>query len=197
MNKKIDLFSIVKLMLNKIVVILIAIIVCTGAFLGYSKYSYEKSYESAASIYVGYSTILSVGDFYSNQSISITDCMQIMKSYDLSKEVIEDIKTDKKVNEISDKVNLENPANSRIIVIKYRSKDETEATAVVESFKKISLNRLKALYPNEKILTVDEPHTEMIPYSLNLKTAVKKGFIIGFAVSMIYLLIRYHKRYLI
>ncbi len=192
----IDLFQIAALILRKWWVVAITSILSAVLVFLYTFFMVTPLYESKAMMYVN-NTALSVGnklsisyqDIYAGQYL-VNTYRVILSSRLTLEEVIEEADLDYSYEELKSMITTESIDETEIFSIAVKSPDPKEASKIANTITTILPDRVASILDGSSVRTVDFAVTPSAPCSPSFGKNTAIGFIVGFAIGVVYLLIR-------
>ena len=190
-EKEIDLFDILHLLREKILIIILAALVGLTLFGTYSFFIAKPVYESTAKIYVltQSTSLTSFADIQISSSLA-KDYEKMITSRPVVRQVLKNLGLDYDYEDVKEnRIKISNPEDTRVLEITCRSDDTVEAAHMANEFAMVSKRQIA------DIMDTDEPtifekavvsHEPILP---------KKGFnmilgiILGIMLSSIVLII--------
>lgn len=182
---QIDPMYLLRKLWNKKLVIAVITLFFTAAALAYSLFVVTPKYNSTTRVYV-------VNQKNNNQAITAQDVQLgtlLVKDYKeiiLSKDVIEKVANEESnlgisADQISKKISVDAPKDTRIISITATDKDPQVASALANAVKRVSADKIKEVTKIEDVTTLEEAKPATAPSSPN----VAKNGILGFAAGLL------------
>ena len=136
---EIDLWEVLFALRAKIWVILLALIIGSGAAVLYSKVVLTPQYTSTSMVYIlsKETTLTSLADLQIGSQLT-KDYRVVATSRPVLQEVIDTLTLDMEYKELKKKLVLDNPSDTRVLSISIEDPDPARAKAIVDSVAKIS-----------------------------------------------------------
>lgn len=164
-DMEIDLLDLGYVLLDKIHFIILSLLMGAVLLNAFSFFCIRPTYQATAKMYVVSASNDSVVDLTDlNIGTSLTsDYEQLMLSYPVLDQVIEDLELDMETEELAEMITLENPQDTRILNITATSTDPAEAMQIANKLTEVSVEYLpetmstnppniaqRAQFPDEK-----------------------------------------------
>ena len=180
---EIDVFQLLKtLWKRKLIILLVALVTGAGAF-AYSTFIVKPEYTSTTRIYVvnrnqGDKPGLTNQDLQAG-SYLVKDYREIILSQNVLSQAIEELKLDMTPGELSKKVSVAVPTDTRILSITASDADPKEAARIANGLKDVAAEKIIAVTKVSDVTTLDEAVVPQNPSSPNIKRNVLLGFVVG------------------
>ena len=153
------------------------------AALGYSTFVAKKTYQSTSRIYV-VSRQNQENNALTNQDLQagsylVKDYREIILSQNVLSQAIEELKLDMTPGELSKKVSVAVPTDTRILSITASDADPKEAARIANGLKDVAAEKIIAVTKVSDVTTLDEAVVPQNPSSPNIKRNVLLGFVVG------------------
>lgn len=201
MDKKeyveIDLLKLAKAVMKKLWAIILAAIICGGAFLGYTMAFIEPEYEANAVIYVNNNNVSVGGTDFVISSSSLTAAQELVNTYIVIlnsrttiNKIIAEADVDRSYTEVKEMMEAAPVDSTEIFEIVVTSTDPQEATDIANAITQVLPNRIADIVDGSSVRIVDYavvPATHSSP-SYVLNTII--GIILGILFSTLIVVIR-------
>lgn len=179
---EIDLRELFLALKKKIVWILLTTIVFAGAAGLITKFAMTPVYSSSAQLYV-----------MSKSGISqlTQDYMVIVKTRPVLEQVINDLKLDMDYKELSGKITVENPTDTRIMQITVSDKDPELAKNITQDLAEVTSKTVAEKMDVKSPTIIENAYKAEQPDSPSLKKNVAIGAILGFILMAAVIVIQY------
>ena len=180
---EIDVFATLKVLWKrKFSIILVALVFAIAAF-GYRAFLAKKEYQSTSRIYV-VSRQNQENNALTNQDLQagsylVKDYREIILSQNVLSQAIEELKLDMTPGELSKKVSVAVPTDTRILSITASDADPKEAARIANGLKDVAAEKIIAVTKVSDVTTLDEAVVPQNPSSPNIKRNVLLGFVVG------------------
>ena len=180
---EIDVFAMLKtLWKRKFSIVLVALVFAIAAF-GYSAFLAKKEYQSTSRIYVVSrqnqdNNALTNSDLQAGAYL-VKDYREIILSQNVLSQAIEELKLDMTPGELSKKVSVAVPTDTRILSITASDADPKEAARIANGLKDVAAEKIIAVTKVSDVTTLDEAVVPQNPSSPNIKRNVLLGFVVG------------------
>ena len=179
---EIDVFAMLKtLWKRKFSIVLVALVFAIAAF-GYSAFLAKKEYQSTSRIYVVSrqnqdNNALTNSDLQAG-SYLVKDYREIILSQNVLSQAIEELKLDMTPAELSKKISVSVPTDTRILSITAKDGDPKEAARIANGLRNVAA---------EKIISVTK--VPQSPSSPNIRRNVLLGFIAGAGLMVVLMVV--------
>ena len=180
---ELDVISLFKTLWRRKFSILSTALIFALAALGYSTFVAKKTYQSTSRIYV-VSRQNQENNALTNQDLQagsylVKDYREIILSQNVLSQAIEELKLDMTPGELSKKVSVAVPTDTRILSITASDADPKEAARIANGLKDVAAEKIIAVTKVSDVTTLDEPVVPQNPSSPNIKRNVLLGFVVG------------------
>ena len=178
---EIDVFAMLKtLWKRKFSIVLVALVFAIAAF-GYSAFLAKKEYQSTSRIYVVSrqnqdNNALTNSDLQAG-SYLVKDYREIILSQNVLSQAIEELKLDMTPAELSKKISVSVPTDTRILSITAKDGNPKEAARIANGLRNVAAEKIIAVTKVSDVTTLDEAEVPQSPSSPNIKRNVLLGFI--------------------
>ena len=180
---EIDVFSMLKtLWKRKFSIVLVALVFAIAAF-GYSAFLAKKEYQSTSRIYVVSrqnqdNNALTNSDLQAG-SYLVKDYREIILSQNVLSQAIEELKLDMTPAELSKKISVSVPTDTRILSITAKDGNPKEAARIANGLRNVAAEKIISVTKVSDVTTLDEAEVPQSPSSPNIRRNVLLGFIAG------------------
>ena len=180
---EIDVFAMLKtLWKRKFSIVLVALVFAIAAF-GYSAFLAKKEYQSTSRIYVVSrqnqdNNALTNSDLQAG-SYLVKDYREIILSQNVLSQAIEELKLDLTPAELSKKISVSVPTDTRILSITAKDGDPKEAARIANGLRNVAAEKIISVTKVSDVTTLDEAEVPQSPSSPNIRRNVLLGFIAG------------------
>lgn len=178
---EIDVFALLKKLWNRKFLIIFVALLFGFVALFVSVFIIPKTYTSATRVYVVNSS--------NNNSINyqdiqvgtdlVNDYKEIIKSQDVLEDVVSKEKLDISAGELSQKISIDVPTDTRLITISVKDKSPQEASRLANAVREIAIQKIKDVTKVEDVTTAETAKVPTSPTS----PSVKKNFVLGVAAG--------------
>lgn len=180
---ELDVISLFKTLWRRKFSILSTALIFALAALGYSTFIAKKTYQSTSRIYV-VSRQNQENNALTNQDLQagsylVKDYREIILSQNVLSQAIEELKLDMTPGELSKKVSVAVPTDTRILSITASDADPKEAARIANGLKDVAAEKIIAVTKVSDVTTLDEAVVPQNPSSPNIKRNVLLGFVVG------------------
>ena len=190
---EIDVFATLKVLWKrKFSIILVALVFAIAAF-GYSAFLAKKEYQSTSRIYVVSrqnqdNNALTNSDLQAGAYL-VKDYREIILSQNVLSQAIEELKLDMTPAELSKKINVSVPTDTRILSITAKDGDPKEAARIANGLRNVAAEKITSVTKVSDVTTLDEAEVPQSPSSPNIKRNVLLGFVAGAGLIVVLLVV--------
>ncbi|MCI7322047.1 MAG: Wzz/FepE/Etk N-terminal domain-containing protein [Lachnospiraceae bacterium] len=173
---------------------LILLALVLGGVIAYSmsRFLMVPQYESVAELYVlsKSTSITSLADIQAGTSLT-NDYMVVVKGRPVIEQVIVNLKLDETYGTLSDKVELNNPTNSRVLEIRVRDEDPRMAKKIADEIAKVSAAFIAEKMDQDAPSTIQYGYSDGSPVSPNIPKNTIIGALLGAFLAIAVIVIAY------
>lgn len=190
---EIDVFATLKVLWKrKFSIILVALVFAIAAF-GYSAFLAKKEYQSTSRIYVVSrqnqdNNALTNSDLQAG-SYLVKDYREIILSQNVLSQAIEELKLDMTPAELSKKISVSVPTDTRILSITAKDGDPKEAARIANGLRNVAAEKIISVTKVSDVTTLDEAEVPQSPSSPNIRRNVLLGFVAGAGLMVVLLVV--------
>ncbi|MFS9268283.1 Wzz/FepE/Etk N-terminal domain-containing protein [Streptococcus parasanguinis] len=190
---EIDVFAMLKtLWKRKFSIVLVALVFAIAAF-GYSAFLAKKEYQSTSRIYVVSrqnqdNNALTNSDLQAG-SYLVKDYREIILSQNVLSQAIEELKLDMTPAELSKKISVSVPTDTRILSITAKDGDPKEAARIANGLRNVAAEKIISVTKVSDVTTLDEAEVPQSPSSPNIRRNVLLGFIAGAGLMVVLMVV--------
>ena len=190
---EIDVFAMLKtLWKRKFSIVLVALVFAIVAF-GYSAFLAKKEYQSTSRIYVVSrqnqdNNALTNSDLQAG-SYLVKDYREIILSQNVLSQAIEELKLDLTPAELSKKISVSVPTDTRILSITAKDGDPKEAARIANGLRNVAAAKIISVTKVSDVTTLDEAEVPQSPSSPNIRRNVLLGFIAGAGLMVVLMVV--------
>ena len=190
---EIDVFAMLKtLWKRKFSIVLVALVFAIAAF-GYSAFLAKKEYQSTSRIYVVSrqnqdNNALSNSDLQAG-SYLVKDYREIILSQNVLSQAIEELKLDMTPAELSKKISVSVPTDTRILSITAKDGNPKEAARIANGLRNVAAEKIISVTKVSDVTTLDEAEVPQSPSSPNIRRNVLLGFIAGAGLMVVLMVV--------
>ena len=190
---EIDVFAMLKtLWKRKFSIVLVALVFAIAAF-GYSAFLAKKEYQSTSRIYVVSrqnqdNNALTNSDLQAG-SYLVKDYREIILSQNVLSQAIEELKLDMTPAELSKKISVSVPTDTRILSITAKDGNPKEAARIANGLRNLAAEKIIAVTKVSDVTTLDEAEVPQSPSSPNIRRNVLLGFIAGAGLMVVLMVV--------
>ena len=184
---EIDVFATLKVLWKrKFSIILVALVFAIATF-GYSAFLAKKEYQSTSRIYVVSrqnqdNNALTNSDLQAGAYL-VKDYREIILSQNVLSQAIEELKLDMTPAELSKKINVSVPTDTRILSI------TAKAARIANGLRNVAAEKITSVTKVSDVTTLDEAEVPQSPSSPNIKRNVLLGFVAGAGLMVVLLVV--------
>ena len=190
---EIDVFAMLKtLWKRKFSIVLVALVFAIAAF-GYSAFLAKKEYQSTSRIYVVSrqnqdNNALTNSDLQAG-SYLVKDYREIILSQNVLRQAIEELKLDMTPAELSKKISVSVPTDTRILSITAKDGNPKEAARIANGLRNVAAEKIISVTKVSDVTTLDEAEVPQSPSSPNIRRNVLLGFIAGAGLMVVLMVV--------
>ena len=190
---EIDIFATLKVLWKrKFSIILVALVFAIAAF-GYSAFLAKKEYQSTSRIYVVSrqnqdNNTLTNSDLQAGAYL-VKDYREIILSQNVLSQAIEELKLDMTPAELSKKISVSVPTDTRILSITAKDGDPKEAARIANGLRNVAAEKIISVTKVSDVTTLDEAEVPQSPSSPNIRRNVLLGFVAGAGLMLVLLVV--------
>ena len=190
---EIDVFAMLKtLWKRKFSIVLVALVFAIAAF-GYSAFLAKKEYQSTSRIYVVSrqnqdNNTLTNSDLQAGAYL-VKDYREIILSQNVLSQAIEELKLDMTPAELSKKISVSVPTDTRILSITAKDGDPKEAARIANGLRNVAAEKIISVTKVSDVTTLDEAEVPQSPSSPNIRRNVLLGFVAGAGLMLVLLVV--------
>ena len=173
---------------KKLAIILTAVVTALLAF-GLSSFVLKPEYASTTRIYV-VSRNQSENTGLTNQDLQagtylVKDYKEIILSQDVLEKVISNLKLDKTVKELTKKIQVTVPVDTRIVSIVVKDDQPEEASRIANALREVAAEKIIKVTRVSDVTTLEEARPALTPSSPNIRRNTALAFLVGGAVMVV------------
>ena len=190
---EIDVFAMLKTLCKRnFSIVFVALVFAIAAF-GYSAFLAKKEYQSTSRIYVVSrqnqdNNVLTNSDLQAG-SYLVKDYREIILSQNVLTQAIEELKLDMTPAELSKKISVSVPTDTRILSITAKDGDPKEAARIANGLRNVAAEKIIAVTKVSDVTTLDEAEVPQSPSSPNIRRNVLLGFIAGAGLMVVLMVV--------
>ena len=190
---EVNVVQLLKALWVKKLVILLAAIVIGGASFAYSSFIMKPVYRSTTRIYV-VNRNQSDKPGLTNQDLQagtylVKDYREIILSQDVLEKVISNLKLEKTVKELSKKIQVTVPVDTRIVSITVKNAQPEEASRIANALREVAAEKIISVTRVSDVTTLEEARPSLSPSSPNIRRNTLLAFLAGGAVMVVSVLL--------
>ena len=190
-NKEIgiDVVQLFKVLWKKKIIILLTAVVAAVLAFGVSSFVLKPEYSSTTRIYV-VSRNQSENAGLTNQDLQagsylVKDYKEIILSQDVLEKVISNLKLDKTVKELTKKIQVTVPVDTRIVSIVVEDDHPEEASRIANALREVAAEKIISVTRVSDVTTLEEARPALTPSSPNIRRNTLLAFLAGGAVMVV------------
>ena len=177
---------------RKFSIVLVALVFAIAAF-GYSAFLAKKEYQSTSRIYVVSrqnqdNNALTNSDLQAG-SYLVKDYREIILSQNVLTQAIEELKLDLTPAELSKKISVSVPTDTRILSITAKDGNPKEAARIANGLRNVAAEKIISVTKVSDVTTLDEAEVPQSPSSPNIRRNVLLGFIAGAGLMVVLMVV--------
>ena len=177
---------------RKFSIVLVALVFAIAAF-GYSAFLAKKEYQSTSRIYVVSrqnqdNNALTNSDLQAG-SYLVKDYREIILSQNVLSQAIEELKLDMTPAELSKKISVSVPTDTRILSITAKDGNPKEAARIANGLRDVAAEKIISVTKVSDVTTLDEAEVPQSPSSPNIRRNVLLGFIAGAGLMVVLMVV--------
>lgn len=194
-NKEIaiDIVQLFKILWKKKIAIILTAIVAAVLAFGVSSFVLTPEYSSTTRIYV-VNRNQSEKSGLTNQDLQagtylVKDYKEIILSQDVLEKVISNLKLEKTVKELSKKIQVTVPVDTRIVSIAVKDAQPEEASRIANALREVAAEKIISVTRVSDVTTLEEARPALTPSSPNIRRNTALAFLVGGAVMVVSVLL--------
>ena len=194
-NKEIaiDIVQLFKILWKKKIAIILTAIVAAVLAFGVSSFVLTPEYSSTTRIYV-VNRNQSEKSGLTNQDLQagtylVKDYKEIILSQDVLEKVISNLKLEKTVKELSKKIQVTVPVDTRIVSISVKDAQPEEASRIANALREVAAEKIISVTRVSDVTTLEEARRAITPSSPNIRRNTALAFLAGGAVMVVSVLL--------
>ena len=194
-NKEIaiDIVQLFKILWKKKIAIILTAIVAALVAFGVSSFVLTPEYSSTTRIYV-VNRNQSENAGLTNQDLQagtylVKDYKEIILSQDVLEKVISNLKLEKTVKELSKKIQVTVPVDTRIVSITVKNAQPEEASRIANALREVAAEKIISVTRVSDVTTLEEARPALTPSSPNIRRNTALAFLVGGAVMVVSILL--------
>ncbi len=170
--------------------LLVSTIMVAAIALVVSKFIMVPKYESTSALYVLSNSITSLADIQIGSSLT-NDYIVVVKGRPVLEQVIENLGLDEDYASLSDKIELENPSDSRILEITVTDTDPDHAKEIADEMASVASDYISIKMDQSAPTTIQNGYADGDPVSPNVGRNTLIGAVAGFLLAAAMVTISY------
>lgn len=190
-NKEIaiDIVQLFKILWKKKIAIILTAIVAAVIAFGVSSFVLTPEYSSTTRIYVvnrnqSEKTGLTNQDLQAGTYL-VKDYKEIILSQDVLEKVISNLKLEKTVKELTKKIQVTVPVDTRIVSIVVKDDQPEEASRIANALREVAAEKIIKVTRVSDVTTLEEARPAITPSSPNIRRNTALAFLVGGAVMVV------------
>ena len=190
---EIDVVQMLKVLWKRKLYIALAAIVTGAIAFAYSSFVVKPEYTSTTRIYVVNKNQADKPGL-TNQDLQagsylVKDYREIILSQNVLTQAIEELKLDMTPAELSKKISVSVPTDTRILSITAKDGDPKEAARIANGLRNVAAEKIISVTKVSDVTTLDEAEVPQLPSSPNIRRNVLLGFIAGAGLMVVLLVV--------
>ena len=188
---EIDVFALLKKLWNRKFLILFVALLFGFVALFVSVFIIPKTYTSSTRVYVvNNSTNNSINyqDIQAGTDL-VNDYKEIIQSQDVLDDVVSKEKLDISSAELSKKISVQVPTDTRLITISVKDKSAQEASRLANAVREVAIQKIKDVTKVEDVTTAETAKVPSSPTSPRIKENLVLGVVAGGFIAVVTLII--------
>ena len=173
---------------------LILLALVLGAVIAYSisRFLMVPQYESTSELYVlsKSTSITSLADIQTGTSLT-NDYMVVVKGRPVLEQVIANLGLDETYDSLEKKVTLENPSNSRILMITVRDENPLIAKTIADEIAEVGANFISLKMDQDRPTIIEKGYADGDPVSPSILKYTALGGILGALLAVVIVVLSY------
>lgn len=192
---EIDLREILAVLMDKLaIIILVSLIGASVAFI-YTKFMIAPTYKSSTGIYVTNnqqtdSEQINIGSLQSSSYLT-KDYIVLAKSRPVLESVIDGLKLDITTDELLNMLSVSSTTDTRIITISVISTDPWKAKSIADAIREAAIEQITRVVGVDTVEKIDDANTPKYPVGPNMKLNLFVGFLAGFVITVVLVIVRF------
>jgi len=194
-NKEIgiDVVQLFKVLWKKKIIILLTAVVAAVLAFGVSSFVLKPEYSSTTRIYV-VNRNQSEKAGLTNQDLQagtylVKDYKEIILSQDVLEKVISNLKLDKTVKELTKKIQVTVPVDTRIVSIVVEDDQPEEASRIANALREVAAEKIISVTRVSDVTTLEEARPALTPSSPNIRRNTVIGAGLGASLVIVVVLL--------
>lgn len=187
--EEINLEELFKFFISKIKFILLSVGLCLLLGFVYVQFVLTPMYHSSTTlILVSNNNQQNSAALQSEVNLNknlVTTYSEIVKSRSVLSQVIDKLKLDDTVEELSKRITVSSVENTEIIKIQVSDKNNKEAKKIASTTSEVFMKEVQKIYNLTNVSTIDEASLEKEPYNVNLEKQLVIAAALGLVASMV------------
>lgn len=187
---EIDVFALLKKLWNRKFLILFVALLFGFVALFVSVFIIPKTYTSSTRVYVvNNSTNNSINyqDIQAGTDL-VNDYKEIIQSQDVLDDVVSKEKLDISSAELSKKISVQVPTDTRLITISVKDKSAQEASRLANAVREVAIQKIKDVTKVEDVTTAETAKVPSSPTSPSIKKNLVLGVVAGGFIAVVTLI---------
>lgn len=183
---EIDLLELVSAVLSHWKMVVVITLLFAGIFFSYCKFLAVPQYESSAKLYVltKSTSITSLADLQMGSSLT-SDYVEVVLGRPVLDQVIDNLGLEYEAKDLEQKVSLENPTNSRILVITVTDPSALEAKRIADEIAAVSAEFISQKMDQDPPTVIQSGYADGNPVSPHTMRNTVVGAALGFVLVVL------------
>lgn len=193
---EIDVRGLFAAILNRLIVIILIGILIGGVAFAYTQYFVDRQYVATTKVYIlskqdPNQKALTASDI-SFASYLAKDYEELLATRPVLEEVKKELNLDKSVDTLQNMITVSLKEETRLMEISVTSTDPKLAKKIADKVVEVANERLKVIMDGlEPVRLAEEAEVPTVPSSPNVKKNAMIGFIVGFGISLLVVIIMF------
>ena len=189
---EIDLISLCKELIRKWYVVAIVAVIAAVLMAAYTLISAGTKYVSTGSAYLlsktDRSTAITSGELTASATLA-GDFVQVLQGNDVMQATIEKLNLSMTPAALKSAVTVSNTSDTRVVTIKVSDKKAAQAQKIADTILEVADEKAASISSTLHVEIIDKPNLPRSATRPSIKSALVKGFIIGFMIACLYTVI--------
>lgn len=188
---EIDVFALLKKLWNRKFLILFVALLFGFVALFVSVFIIPKTYTSSTRVYVvnnSNNNSINYQDIQAGTDL-VNDYKEIIQSQDVLDDVVSKEKLDISSAELSKKISVQVPTDTRLITISVKDKSAQEASRLANAVREVAIQKIKDVTKVEDVTTAETAKVPSSPTSPSIKKNLVLGVVAGGFIAVVTLII--------
>lgn len=189
-GSELDIRDIFHVLLTKIFWIAGAVILCAAIAFAYTKFFMVPYYETSASLYVRNKEASTSSDITVANYLA-ADCKEMIFSRETLDAVIADLGLPLSAAQLSGKISVETPTNTRFVNVTVQDADAERAVLIADKVCEIAAAKMTGILENASVITVGNAYRPLSPSGPSLMKNVAVAGLAGLVAACLVIVVIY------